>query len=92
MGGPRNRHTEWSKPDKDNYHMIWLTCGIWKIDTNEFIRKREIDPESYETNLWLPKGKGPERGIDDLSFICFIGNNFIIIAHAIIYYNPRAHM
>ena len=58
--------SEISQTEKDNYHMIWLTCRIWKIDTNEFKHKREIYPESYETNLWLPKEKGPERGIDEM--------------------------
>ena len=28
MDGPRDCHTEWSKPDKDEYHMISFICGI----------------------------------------------------------------
>ena len=28
MGGPRDYHTKWSKPDKDKYRMISLICGI----------------------------------------------------------------
>ena len=28
MDGPRDGHTEWSKSDKDKYHMISLICGI----------------------------------------------------------------
>ena len=52
--------SEVSQTEKDNYHMKWRTCGIWKIDTNELIHKRETDPESYET-----KEKEPERGIDE---------------------------
>ena len=27
-------------------------------DTNEFAYKIERDPQTYKTNLWLPKGKG----------------------------------
>ena len=29
MDGPRDCHTEWSKSDKDKYHMISLICGKW---------------------------------------------------------------
>ena len=29
INGPRDYHTEWSKPDKDKYHMISLTSGIY---------------------------------------------------------------
>ena len=28
MDGPRDYHIKWSKPEKDKYHMILLTCGI----------------------------------------------------------------
>ena len=28
MYGPRDCHTEWSKSEKDKYHMISLTYGI----------------------------------------------------------------
>ena len=28
MDGPRDYHTEWSKLDKDKYHMILLLCEI----------------------------------------------------------------
>ena len=29
-----------------------------KYDTNELIYETEIDSQSQNTNLWLPKGKG----------------------------------
>ena len=28
MGGPRDCHTEWSKLEKEKYHMTSLTCGV----------------------------------------------------------------
>ena len=30
IDGPSNFHTKWSKSEKDKYHMILVTCGIWK--------------------------------------------------------------
>ena len=35
-----------------------------KIDTNELIYKKETDAQTQKTNLWLPKGKGGEGGIN----------------------------
>ena len=35
-----------------------------KKDTNEFIYKIEIDSKTLKTNLWLPKGKMGEGGIN----------------------------
>jgi len=32
-------------------------CVIFKNDKNELSYKREIDSQTQETNLWLPKGK-----------------------------------
>ena len=29
IDGPRDYHTKWSNLDKDKYHMILLTCGIF---------------------------------------------------------------
>ena len=49
--------SEIRQTEKDKY-MKSLTCGILKsTDTNEFIYKTEIDSQTLETNLWLPKGK-----------------------------------
>ena len=28
IDGPKHNHTEWSKSDKDKYHMISLICGL----------------------------------------------------------------
>ena len=50
--------SEISQTEKDKYHMISLTCGILKNDTDELIYKTEKDPQTWKTNLWLPKGKG----------------------------------
>ena len=38
--------------------------NLKKNDTNEFISKTEIDPQTQKTNLWLPKGKGAGGGIN----------------------------
>ena len=47
MDEPRDNHTEWSKPDKDKYHLISLICGIYKKnDTNVHMYKTEIDPQT----------------------------------------------
>ena len=43
MDGPRDCHTEWSKSDKDKYHMISLVCGILKKAKNELIYKAKIE-------------------------------------------------
>ena len=43
MDGPRDYHTQWSKSDKDKYHVISLTYGILKHVTNELIYKTETD-------------------------------------------------
>ena len=58
MDGPRTYHTKWSNPENHKYHMISLTCGISKHETNGLIYKTETG--SQKTNLQLPKGKGRE--------------------------------
>ena len=50
--------SEVSQTEKDKYHMVSLTCGILKNDTNELIYKTERDAQIQKTNLRLPKGKG----------------------------------
>ena len=59
-GGPRGYHTKWCKPDR--YHMIpYNIVYMWNLkknDTKELIDKIGIDPQTQQTNLWLPKGKG----------------------------------
>ena len=35
--------SEVSQTEKDKYHMISLTCGTYKNDTNELIYKTETD-------------------------------------------------
>ena len=54
--------SEVSQAEKDKYHMISLICGILKNDTNELIYKTET--QTLKTNLWFPKGKGGEGGIN----------------------------
>ena len=50
--------SEESQTEKDKCHVISLTHGILKKDTNKLIYKTEIEPQTQKTNLWLPKGKG----------------------------------
>ena len=46
MDGPRDCHTEWSKSDKDKYHMILIIYGILKKSgTNKPIYKTEIESQ-----------------------------------------------
>ena len=55
-----------SPVEKYKYHMISFICEIYKKkDTNESMCKTEIYPQTWKTNLWLPKGKGinQESGI-----------------------------
>ena len=49
-------------PRKTN--MVSLICGILKKLWNELIYNTETDSQTQETNLWLPKGKGREGGIN----------------------------
>ena len=37
---------EASQTEKDKYHVVSLTCGIQKNDTNELIYKTETDPQT----------------------------------------------
>ena len=58
MDGPRSIIlSEVSQSVRDEYHMISLTCGILKKDTNEFVCRIETDSQTLK-NLWLPKGAG----------------------------------
>ena len=57
--------TEWSKPDKDKYHMIVLMYGIREKEnnTNELIYKIAADSEAVlENELMVTRGKGQEQG------------------------------
>ena len=47
------------KSDTEREISYDITC-MWnlKYDTNELTYKTETDSQTYETNLWLPKGKG----------------------------------
>ena len=70
MNGPRDHHMKWNKSDKDNHHMILLTCGILKMmqrkknDAKEN-KNRNRCPD-IENKLMLTKGNSGEwkGGID----------------------------
>ena len=76
---------EISQTQKDKYHMISLTCGIYETDTNELIYKTEIDSQTQRTDLWLPRkgsrgGKEWEFGISrgKLLYIGWINNKILL--------------
>ena len=58
MDRPRDDHIKWSQAEKDEYHMVSLSCGIKKNDVTELIYKTEIESQASETKFWLPRGKG----------------------------------
>ena len=66
MDGPRDYHTEWSKPDKDKYHMIslYVESKIWHKWTYLWNRNRLTD---IENKLMVIKGEG-RWGRDKLGF------------------------
>ena len=54
MGGPRNRHTKWSKPEWERQILYDVTYMLnLKYDANELIYEIETH---IENELWLPKG------------------------------------
>ena len=57
MDGPRDYHTEWSKLDKDKYHVISLIREI-ENDTKELIHKTERNRlKDFKTKLMVTKEK-----------------------------------
>ena len=65
MDGPRDYHTQWSKSDKDKYHMISLIYGTLKNDTNELIYKTEMgfpDSSVGKESTWNVGGPGSIPG------------------------------
>ena len=60
MDGPRHYHTKWGKSERERQIPYDITY-MWnlKYDTDELIYRTDI-----ENNLWLPKGKGGEWGIN----------------------------
>ena len=67
MDGPRDCHTEWSKSEKDKYHMISLTCGIKKRGANELIYKTEV-----ENKLMITRGKAGRDKFGDWDWHIYI--------------------
>ena len=58
MDGPKEGHTEWSKPDREGEIPYDITY-MWSLKrngTNELTYKTEGDPQTQKTNLWLPGG------------------------------------
>ena len=63
MDGPRDYHTNWRKSDRERQILYDITY-MWNLknNTNESIYK--TDSQTWKTNLWLPKEKWRERGIN----------------------------
>ena len=55
--------SEVSQKEKDKQHMISL-MGSLKYDTSELIYKTETDSQTQRADLWLPKWRGGEGGMD----------------------------
>ena len=49
-------HTRWSKPDRRR-QISYNIAYMWNTKKNEIICKTEIDSQTQNTNLWLPKFK-----------------------------------
>ena len=94
--------SEIRQTEKDKYDMVSLICGIYKNDTNECIYKAEIDSQTQQTNLRLPKGKdaggkNQELGINryTLLYIKYISNKDLLystgnyIQYLVITYNGK---
>ena len=74
MDRARDYHTEWSKLEEGNYHMISLICGTFKkmIQMNIFIKQIQTD-RHWNQNYAYQRGKGKGRdyefGINALVYI-----------------------
>ena len=66
MDGPRDYHIQWSKSDKDKYHVISLTYGILKHVTNELIYKTETDSETKNRPVVVKGRCVGKKGIESL--------------------------
>ena len=44
--------------EKEKYHIISFTYGIYKISTDKSLYKMEIESHMLKTNIRLPRGKG----------------------------------
>lgn len=67
MDGPTNYHTQWSKPEKDIYHMVSLMCGIFKkmAQMNIFTKQKLGYTCIIQTYSYGGKtGRDKEIGID----------------------------
>ena len=65
MDGPRDYHTKWSKSDRERQIPYDITY-MWnlKYDANEPIYETETDSQTLRTDLWLPRGRWSEGGMD----------------------------
>lgn len=50
--------TEVSRKEKDKYHIISLTCGIFKNGANGFYLQTETDSRTYKTKLRSKERRG----------------------------------
>ena len=61
MDESRDYHPKWSEVREIPYYLQVQSKN--KNDTNELIYKTETNSKTYQTNLWLPKGKSEGGGI-----------------------------
>ena len=62
MDRSRDYHTEGSKADKDEHHIIWYHLHVksktTKKDTNEPTYKSKIDPQTENKHVYQGKSQG----------------------------------
>jgi len=51
-----------SQKEKDKYHMISLTCGIYNTKQIYKHSQTETELQIQKTNRWLPEGRAGGRG------------------------------
>ena len=50
--------SEVSQKEKNKCHMVSLTCGIQKSDTDELICKAEIEIQTQRMDVWILGARG----------------------------------
>ena len=58
MDGPRDSHTEWSKSDRERYHLVSLICGIFKKGYKWTYLQNWNRVTDVENKLMVTLGKG----------------------------------
>ena len=70
MDGPRGAHAKWSsQTEKNKYHIILLTCGIWNMIQMNLFRKQTYRYREqiydYQRRKEVEEGKIKRLGLMD---------------------------